>query len=86
MKRIKQYKGFGIYERSDKEMERAEKEGLCKSPFELFLPGETPGQFCSPEWEAGSLQECLDFIDSYEKPSVEKLRKVLGKKLLQRYC
>lgn len=51
MKKIKQYKLFKIYQN---------KEGI----FLIYLPE------CSPstsdyDWEAGSLQEAIDFIDSY---------------------
>ena len=62
MKRVKMFHGFGIYQRSLEELERADAEGVSVSSFLVYLPGEGPAFFSSPEWEADSLQECIDFL------------------------
>lgn len=67
MKRIEIYKGFGIYERSDEEIRRGIDEmGCILSRYEVYLPEESPDEFDAAEWDADDLQECRDFIDSYE--------------------
>lgn len=67
MKLIEIYKGFGIYERSDEEIRRGIDElGCILSHYEVYLPGESPDEFDAAEWDADALQECRDFIDSYE--------------------
>ena len=35
--------------------------------FAAFLPETDPGAMDEPEWAADSVQELIDFIDSYEK-------------------
>lgn len=62
MKKVKQHKGFSIYQRSQKELDKAVKEKLLVSEFEIYLPDESPAELCSPEWEADSLKECIDFL------------------------
>lgn len=62
MKKIKTHKGFSIYQRTQKEIDKAEKENCLVSEFEIYLPDESPAELCSPEWEADSLQECIDFL------------------------
>lgn len=51
LKRIKQHKLWKIY---------LNKEG----EYLLYLPDTSPST-ADPDWEAGSLQEALDFINSY---------------------
>lgn len=63
MRKIKTYKSFGIYQRSQKEIEKAARENLLVYEFEIFLPDESPSELCSPEWEAQSLKECIDFLE-----------------------
>lgn len=48
------YKGFGIVQ-------------TAENSFDIFTPEEMqqPAAFRYIEWEAGSLQEAKDFIDSY---------------------
>lgn len=66
MKRIEAYKGYGIFERSDKELNHGLEELGCILPrYEVYLPGESPDQLDAAEWDADDLQECRDFIDSY---------------------
>lgn len=62
MKKVKQYKGFSIYQRTQKELDKAVKENCLVSEFEIYLPDENPAELCSPEWEADSLRECIDFL------------------------
>lgn len=67
MKKVETYKGFGIYERTDAELKRSIDELGCILPrFEVYLPGESPDAFDAAEWDADALQECHDFIDSYD--------------------
>lgn len=67
MKKVETYKGFGIYERSDKELRRGIEElGCILSRYEVYLPGESPDQMDAAEWDSDALQECRDFIDSYD--------------------
>lgn len=67
MKLIEIYKGFGIYERLDEEIRRGIDElGCILSRYEVYLPGESLDEFDAAEWDADALQECRDFIDSYE--------------------
>jgi hypothetical protein len=33
--------------------------------FLAYLPDESPREMCSPEFECGSIQECIDNIESY---------------------
>ena len=67
MTKIKNYKGFGIYERQDEEIRRGIEElGCILSRYEIYLPGESPDAFDAAEWDGDNLQECFDFIDSYE--------------------
>lgn len=63
MRCIGKHLGFGVYERRPRERAQGE------SRYAAFLPGETPGQMDSPEWEADSLKEITEFIDSYELPA-----------------
>lgn len=66
MKRIETRRGFGIYERSDKEIRRGIDElGCVLSLYEVYLPGESPDTLDAAERDADNLQECRDFIDSY---------------------
>ena len=55
MKQVKTHKGWKIY----KQVEDGTDTYYC------FLPEESPGAGFSPEWESGSIQEMIDFIDSY---------------------
>lgn len=67
MKKIKTYKGFGIYERTDAELKRGVDELGCILPrYEIYLPGESPDCLDAAEWDGDSLQECYEFIDSYD--------------------
>lgn len=67
MKKVETYKNFGIYERSDKELRRGIEElGCVLSRYEVYLPGESPDQMDAAEWDSDSMQECRDFIDSYD--------------------
>lgn len=67
MKKIENYKGFGIYERSDKELRCGIEElGCILCRYEVYLPDESPDQLDAAEWDSDSLQECHDFIDSYD--------------------
>lgn len=65
MKRIKVYKRFGIYERTDKEIAEASALHETQERFCVFLPDESPRELCEPEWECGTIKEATDFIDSY---------------------
>lgn len=68
MRHIETYHGFGIYERSDKEIRRGINERDCiLSRYEVYLPGESPDTLDAAEWDTDNLQECRDFIDSYEE-------------------
>ena len=68
MKKVETYKGFGIYERPDEEIQRGIDElGCILSRYEVYLPGESPDAFDAAEWDADDLQECRDFIDSCEE-------------------
>lgn len=62
MKKVKTYKGFSIYQRTQKELNKAAKENCLVSEFEIYLSDESPAELCSPEWEADSLKECIDFL------------------------
>ena len=52
-KKVCSYKKWSIW--SDKDGEN----------FGAFLPGESPRQYDSADWEATNVQECKEFIDSY---------------------
>lgn len=65
MKRVKTHKGFGIYKRSAKEMAEKGWGGLEPCEYAVFLPYETPQGLCTPEWECETIQEAIEFIDSY---------------------
>jgi hypothetical protein len=56
MKKIKQYKGFKIYEATKPTED---------SKYYLFAPDESPSTFSSPEWESDNLQELIDFVNCY---------------------
>lgn len=62
MKKVKTHKGFSIYQRSEKELAKAQKENCLVCNFEIYLPDESPLELCSPEWECDSLKECIDFL------------------------
>ena len=62
MKKVKTHKGFSIYQRTQKELDKAAAENLLLCEFEIYLPDESPTELCSPEWEADSLKECIDFL------------------------
>jgi hypothetical protein len=55
-KKVKQYKWFII----------AEMDGSNYN-YNVFIKEDFsgPAKYWYPEWEADSLQECIDFIDSY---------------------
>lgn len=64
---LQTHQGFGVYERSDAALRRfLEKAGLFACRYEVYLPGESPENMDAAEWEADNLQECIDFIDSYD--------------------
>lgn len=65
MKKIKTHKGFLIYERTEKEVEKREKQGIATYQFEVYLPEQSPSTMDYPDWEAGTLQECISFIENY---------------------
>ncbi len=68
MRRIETRRGFGVYERSDKEICRGINElGCVPSRYEVYLPGESPDTLDAVEWDSDDLQECRNFIDSYEE-------------------
>jgi hypothetical protein len=56
MRKLKKYHGWGIYKGKD--------DGGT-IVYYVFLPGQSPDTCDYPEWEAGSIQEAYDFIDSY---------------------
>ena len=67
MKRVRIYKGFSIYERSDQELRRALDEfGCIISRYEVYLPGESPDAMDAAEWDSDSMDECIEFIDHYD--------------------
>lgn len=61
MKKVKQHKGYGIYQRTQKELDKAAKENCLVSEFKIYLLDKSPTELCSPEWESDSLKECIDF-------------------------
>jgi len=65
MKKVKTYKGFGIYKRTPKEMAETGWGGLEPAQYAVFLPGERPQDYASPEWECDTIKEAEDFIKSY---------------------
>lgn len=68
MQCIETRRGFGVYERSDKEIRRGINElGCVLSRYEVYLPGQSPDTLDAAEWDADDLQECRDFIDNYEE-------------------
>jgi hypothetical protein len=61
MKRIKTYKRFTIYERSEREL----RNDIGFEKYCVFLPECSPDAMDSPDWECASFREAIDFIDSY---------------------
>ncbi|MCD9025778.1 hypothetical protein [Cohnella silvisoli] len=57
MKKIRKAKGWSIYE-----AKAGENDGYR---YAAFLPDESPNEMCSPEWQADSMNEIIDFIESY---------------------
>lgn len=57
MKKVKTLKGWRIYE-----ARANENDGYR---YAAFLPDEGPDTMCSPEWQADSVNELVDFINSY---------------------
>lgn len=67
MKKVRTHRGFTIYERSDDELRKALNGlGCVLSRYEVYLPGESPDAMDAAEWDSDDLNECIDFIDSYE--------------------
>lgn len=63
MKKVKQVKGFGIYEASEKEQKE---QNISK--FVVFTPDEMElhdTRMMTPDWDCETLQEAVDFVKSY---------------------
>lgn len=60
MRRIKTYKKWSIWRLT------AAEANDVGGRFAAFLPETDPGAMGEPEWAADSVQELIDFIDSYE--------------------
>lgn len=62
MKRIKQYKGYAIYEQSEKEISSYTNGSTSK--YLLFTPDEMeqPSGMRQFEFEADNIQELIDFV------------------------
>jgi hypothetical protein len=65
MKKFKQYKGFFIYRKSEKELKRDFENGIISYEYEVYLPDETPENYGAAEFECETLEECIENIESY---------------------
>lgn len=65
MKKVKQHKRWSIYQATMKEYAGWDCDLADTLVFLAYLPDESPREMCSPEFECGSIQECIDNIESY---------------------
>lgn len=74
MKRIKTYKGYGIYRRSIKELQECPLAPIVAA----FAPGESPAEYSTPVWETDDLKEMLEWLDSAEEEIREEAHRRLA--------
>ena len=73
MKKIGKYKGFTIFEITQRDLSNAgDKSGYVLGDIISFLPDDTAPLLGYEEWVTGSEDEMHDFIDSYNKPKSVK--------------
>lgn len=62
MRKVKRHKGWTIYQGIERSAD-----GINHIIYRCYTPDEMefPSNIRSSEWDAGSLQEATDFIDSY---------------------
>lgn len=65
MQRVRTYKRFSIYKKSDAELKRDFEAGIISYPYEVYLPGESPAVLDAAEFECETEKECIENIDSY---------------------
>lgn len=70
MNRVKTYKRFGIYQHTEKEMQKDD----SLLPFEVFAPGVTPQSVFLSLYECDSLHECMSYIDSFRENAISQER------------
>ncbi len=68
MKKVGTYKSFKLYEVTEKDIYESggAKSTYVKGSILVFLPDDDNPSFRYEEWNADSMKEAKDFIDSYE--------------------